>query len=100
VAIDLDDAGEELRAYKVIKSIYPQVTLKAPNQTVDFLFDGIDYSGQGSTWSTSVTYRPDTGYKVDTRESGRYLAWRMETNDLNDFEISGFDADVVSTGRR
>lgn len=100
VSIDLDDAGEELRAYKVIKSLYPQVSLKAPDQTVDFKFDGVDYSGQSVVWSTQVTYRPDTGYKVDTREAGRYLAWRMDTNDYNDFEISGFDADVVSTGRR
>lgn len=100
IAVDLDDTGEELRAYKVIKSIYPQVNVLAPNQTIAFKFDGVDYPGTSVTWSTQVNFTPTTGYKVDTRESGRYLAWRIDTTDNNDFEISGFDLDVVSTGRR
>lgn len=100
IGIDLDESGDELRAYKVIKSIYPQVNIKAPGQTVDFQFSGTAYPNAPVTWSASVNYTPVTGYKVDTREGGRYLAWRMTTNDNNDFEISGFDAAVVSTGRR
>ena len=100
IAIDLDDTGEELRSYKVIKSIYPQVEITAPSQTVDFKFDGVEFPGSSVTWSTQVSFTPITGYKVDTRENGRYLAWRMDTNDYNDFEVSGFDLDVVTTGRR
>lgn len=100
IAVDLDDTGEELRAYKVIKSIYPQVEITAPNQTVNFKFDGVEFPGSSVTWSTQTSFSPTTGYKVDTRENGRYLAWRMDTNDYNDFEISGFDLDVVTTGRR
>lgn len=100
VAIDLDDTGEELRAYKVIKSIYPQVETRVAAQSVDFKFDGVEFPGSTVSWSTQVGFTPPTSYKVDTRESGRYLAWRIDTNDLNDFEFSGFDIDVVSTGRR
>jgi hypothetical protein len=100
IAIDLDDTGEELRAYKVIKSIYPQVEVRAPSQTVDFKFDGVEFPGSSVTWSTQVSFTPNSGYKVDTRENGRYLAWRMESTDNNDFEVSGFDLDVVTTGRR
>ena len=100
IAVDLDDTGEELRAYKVIKSIYPQVNIKSQNQTITFKFDGVEFPGSSTSWGTQVSFTPASGYKVDTRESGRYLAWRMDTTDLNDFEISGFDLDVVSTGRR
>jgi hypothetical protein len=100
IAIDLDDTGEELRAYKVIKSIYPQVEVRAPSQTVDFKFDGVEFPGSSVTWSTQVSFTPNSGYKVDTRENGRYLAWRMDSTDNNDFEVSGFDLDVVTTGRR
>lgn len=100
VGVDLDDSGEELRAYKVIKSIYPQINVKTPGQTVDVKFSGVTFGGNDFTWSTSTSFSPTSGYKIDTREGGRYLAWRVETNDYNDFELSGFDADVVSTGRR
>lgn len=100
IGIDLDDTGDELRTYKVIKSIYPQMNLTEPVQTVDFQFAGVSYPNATVSWSSSVSFTPTTGYKVDTREGGRYLAWRMTTNDYNDFELSGFDADVVSTGRR
>lgn len=100
IGIDLDDTGDELRTYKVIKSIYPQMNLVQPGQTVDFEFSGVAYPNATVSWSSPVSFTPVTGYKVDTREGGRYLAWRMTTNDYNDFELSGFDADVVSTGRR
>jgi len=100
VGVDLDDSGEEIRAYKVIKSIYPQINMKAPEQTIDVKFSGVALNGADITWSTATSYNPDTDYKIDTREGGRYLAWRVETNDYNDFELSGFDASVVSTGRR
>lgn len=100
VAIDLDDTGEELRAYKVIKSIYPQIETRVALQSVDFKFDGVDFPGTPVTWSTQVGFSPPTNYKVDTRESGRYLAWRIDTNDYNDFEFTGFDLDIVATGRR
>lgn len=100
VGIDLDETGDGIRTYKVIKSIYPQINLSQPNQTANFKFSGVAYQDASVTWSTAISFTPSTGYKVDTREGGRYLAWRVETNDYNDFELSGFDADVVSTGRR
>lgn len=100
IGIDLDDTGDELRTYKIIKSIYPQMNLLEPGQTVDFQFAGVAYPNATVSWAPSVSFSPVSGYKVDTREGGRYLAWRMTTNDYNNFELSGFDADVVSTGRR
>lgn len=100
IGIDMDDAGEELRAYKVIKSIYPQINVFDAGQTVDFEFSSTPYANAPFTWSSKVSHSPLDGYKVDTREGGRYLAYRLTTNDTNDFNFSGFDADVVSTGRR
>lgn len=100
VGVDLDESGEELRAYKVIKAIYPQINAKSPGQTVNVKFAGVNTSGANVSWSVSSSFNPMTDYKIDTREGGRYLSWRVETNDYNDFELSGFDASVVSTGRR
>lgn len=100
VGIDLDETGEEIRAYKVIKSIYPQLHVQNPDQTVNFKFAGFNYPDVSAAFTTSVTFNPNLGYKVDTREGGRYIAWQMTADDFYDFELSGFDADVVSTGRR
>lgn len=100
VGIDLDETGEEIRAYKVMTSIYPQMNVQNTDQSVNFKFTGVNFPDTTATFGSSVSFNPNTGYKVDTREGGRYIAWQMTSDDFYDFELSGFDATVVSTGRR
>jgi len=52
--------------------------------------------GDAQTLNTSVDY------KLDTRQGGRYLSYTMTVadGDNKDFALSGFDLDVVVTGRR
>lgn len=100
VGIDLDEAGNELRAYKVIKSIYPQLDSYGDG-SVTFRFRGTEYNDPVATFDTAsdITWTSGT-YKIDTREGGRYLAYKLSVAANTDFKFSGFDADVVSTGRR
>ena len=100
VGIDLDETGEEIRSYKVMTSIYPQLHVQNPDQTVNFKFAGVTFPDVTATFTDAKVFNPNTGYKVDTREGGRYIAWQMTSTDFYDFELSGFDASVVSTGRR
>lgn len=100
VGIDLDELQAELKSYKVIQALYPQIKTQNEDQSVLFEFSGGTTPLAPMTFNTSVSFNPTTNYKVDTREGGRYLGWRMTSDDYYDFELSGFDASVVSTGRR
>lgn len=100
VGVDLDEIQAELRQYKVINAIYPQVKCQNPDQTVKFQFAGTLYPEAASSFASTISYNPTNDYQINTREGGRYLSWRMTSDDYYDFELTGFDASVVSTGRR
>ena len=100
VGIDLDETGSELRSYKTIRSIYPQLESYGSG-SVNFKFNGTGYNEPEATFGSvdDVTWTSGT-YKIDTRAGGRYLAYKLTVAADTDFKFSGFDADIVSTGRR
>jgi hypothetical protein len=100
IGLDLDDSGLELRAYKQVKSIIPQAEFEASDGILTFQVGSSDLPLQAVSWSTSYDYRPDVDYKIDTRANGRYLAYRVSLNEIENFKFSGFDAEVLSLSRR
>jgi hypothetical protein len=100
IGVDLDEIQAGLNQYKVFRSIYPQVDTENNDQTLTFSFAGGSTPQASMSFTSSGNFTPITGYKVDTREGGRYLAWRMTSTDYADFQLSGFDIDVIATGRR
>jgi hypothetical protein len=100
IGIDLDETGEQLRAYKVIKTIYPQAKATGGTANISFSFGATEYNDLSPSYSTPVAFNPMTSHKVDVRTGGRYLAWKVTDSSLFSFELSGFDADVQATGRR
>jgi hypothetical protein len=97
--IDMDDSGEEIQSYKVIKAVFPQIE-DFDGSGVYLKFSGTLYSAATPTWSTEQNFDPETSYKVDTREGGRYLGWYLRCTATTDFRFTGFDADIQTTGRR
>jgi hypothetical protein len=97
--LDLDEMGEEIRAYKVMKAFYPQVE-DFGGLGCFFKFSGTLFNPTNPDWDTEQAYDPSTQYKCDTRAGGRYLAWHMRCELDKDFTFSGFDADIETTGRR
>lgn len=51
------------------------------------------------TWQTAQTYTIGTSNKIDSFASGRYLAYRVKSNDVKSWRIRSFDFDVVQQGR-
>lgn len=98
VGMDLDETGEELRAYKMIKSIYPQAQVE--DAEMYFSFGSTDYPHEGVAFETPQSFDPRSQYKVDTKQSGRYLSWRVTYDGTTNFKLTGFDMDAVATGRR
>jgi hypothetical protein len=97
--IDLDQIGSNLETYKGIRRLFPLVVI----------YDDIPLNVQvGSSmtptgtvvWGAPVSFNPNTDYKVDVRQGGRFLAVRFTAPQPVDFEIAGFDADIYTAGRR
>jgi hypothetical protein len=100
IGIDLDESGLPLTGYKNIRRIAPQFSTVASNKDFSVTFGAADFPNNVPSYEATQTYNSSLAYKIDSRASGRYLSYKIETPDNKDFAISGFDFDVVSTGRR
>ena len=101
VGIDLDEIQSELRGYKNISRIYPQAkTNNTDDTTLSFEFGSADRPNQAPNFQTAVAFDVNDDYKIDTRAAGRYLSYKLTISDQKDFEFSGFDLEVTTTGRR
>jgi len=102
IGIDLDEIREPLDGYKVVTRMLPQVaTRNSTNTTLTVEFGASDLPNNTPTYSTTTTFDIASDYKVDSRAAGRYLSYKFSKSpsDYADFEISGFDLDVTTTGR-
>ena len=102
LGIDLDGLGDsiELRGYKIIRSIYPQMRLDPASEAPEFTFGGSDYNVTAPTYSAGQTYDGIENYKLDYNTPGRYLAMQMTYDDYKEFSLTGLDLDLVVTGAR
>ena len=102
IGIDLDEIREPLDGYKVVTRMLPQVaTRNSTNTTLTVEFGASDLPNNTPTYSTTATFDIASDYKVDSRAAGRYLSYKFSKSpsDYADFELSGFDLDVTTTGR-
>lgn len=97
--IDLDEVGAPLRGWKNISSIIPQIWV-ARNLPVQIRVGSSQTPSGPVTWDPAMSFNPRTGYKVDTRTGGRYLALRVRVPQIVDFEVTGFDVEVLGGGDR
>jgi hypothetical protein len=98
--LDLDEVQAGLRGYKSIKTIVPQAEFEVTDGTFFWQLGATDLPGGPIVYATNYNYSPDTEYKIDTKVSGRYLAYKISTSDIENFRISGFDADIVILSKR
>lgn len=100
LGIDMDTDGVPLRSYKTITAVIPQAQLQNTSGTLNWEFGGADFPNAATVWRAETTFNPVTDYKMDMKVSGRYLGYRVYTDSINNFELSGFDAEVVSVSKR
>lgn len=93
IGITLDDPNR----VKTVKRLRPRVL--APSGTVlKFRVGGsMDVYGPIS-WSSQVTFTVGTDVSVDAFASGRYLAWRMDTDAAYSYRIEGMDVEFEPRG--
>lgn len=97
--IDLDQVGSDLTTYKMIRRMYPLVTI-FESVPIQIQIGGSNTPSGAVVWGPLITFDPSTQYKIDMRIGGRYLGVRFKIDAPVDFEIAGFDLDVSSAGRR
>lgn len=100
IGIDLDDAGGTIRNYKIITSITPQASFKSSTSYFTWKVGSADLPNSGVTWYSQQDYYPEQDYKLDMKVAGRYLGYRISTTDIENFSVSGFDAEIKEISRR
>lgn len=102
IGIDLDDPGTglPLRSYKTLMGVVPQASTNDPATAFLWQFGAADLPNSPVVYKDPISFNPSTDYKIDTKVSGRYLAYRVSTNSEDNFKLVGFDAEVVSTSKR
>jgi hypothetical protein len=97
--LDLDFMGKRLRQHMNISAIWPQIAMDNPSDCF-WDFGGSNNIGAAPTWSGPFTFDPTTEDKIDVRDSGKYLSYRFTCGGEGDFQLSGFDVQLVIRGRR
>lgn len=99
VGIDLDVAGLPLANFKLCRNVDPLAFIYR-NVPVTFQVGAAEVPQELPLYGAIQLFNPNTQYRINTRAAGRYLSIRMGVEALADFEVSGFDLDVISQGRR
>lgn len=99
--IDLDALPDQLKNYKVISCIYPEGSMELLTDSMVFQFATKDHAGSpNNPYDDGQGYNAGTDYKLDYRSPGRFVAMKITFAGYGRFSLSGFDIDMVTTGRR
>lgn len=98
--LDLDELGLAVRDYKHIRGVMPQMKMFDPLKNTLWRLGGQSTIDDTVRYSSYKTFNPRNKYKIDGKIGGRYLSYEISMTDTSDFELSGFDLDVVSIGKR
>jgi hypothetical protein len=99
--IDLDELNVDLKGYKTLASIYPQVRLGSGAANLMINAGSSDSFNVPATFP--VGYQPYNGAdlnKLDFNVAGRYLSLRIQFADYKEITIAGFDLDIKVTAKR
>lgn len=97
--IDLDSTGKNLTQYVHLQAIWPQMSAQFPAETY-WQFGANDFVNDEPYWSLETSFDPRTETKIDIREAGKYLGYRFGCSGIGDFQLTGFDVQLVTRGRR
>lgn len=100
--IDLDEVGVDLKAYKLLRTVYPQARVDTSGGQMLQIAVGAsdDTNSDTPTYGDWQPYDGKEFYKVDVNTAGRWLALKLQWNDYREFSITGFDLDLMTTGHR
>jgi hypothetical protein len=100
--IDLDELGVDMKAYKLLRTVYPQARVNTSGGHALQIAVGTsdDTNSNDPTYGDWQPYDGQQNYKVDVNAAGRWLALKLKWEDYREFSITGFDLDLLTTGHR
>lgn len=98
--LDMDEIQAGLRGYKTIRGIQPQAEFEVSDGKFYWQLGATDLPGGAIVYSTNYYFNPSTDYQISSKVSGRYLAYKISTDNIENFRISGFDMDALVISRR
>jgi len=90
------DFGDNLN-YKFISRVVPHFIGEG---TVNLYIGTESRQGEGVRWSSPVTFTIDEDYKADFRESGRYIAFKIESDSSTQWNLTGYTLEYTESGER
>jgi hypothetical protein len=99
IALDNNQVST-LRGYKLIQSMVPQMSFEDSSGSFDVSVGCADLVRQTPDYKFKTSFNPSQDYKIDMMVAGRYLAYKISTDSISNFQISGFDFDVKALSRR
>ena len=100
IGIDLDEMQLPLTGYKNIRKMVPQFSTLSSDKTFNVSMGAADLASDVPVYDQTYNFDTSSEYKIDSRSAGRYLSYKIQTDTKKDFTISGFDFDVIATGKR
>jgi hypothetical protein len=97
--VSLSGNGAPLRSFKQVRSLMPTARLFTAGPLTISL-GAAEHPADLPNYSTTQTYNPTGQYVIDSRASGRYLAIRIDAPVACDWDITGFDMEIISAGNR
>ena len=98
--ITLNEQGQpDHTSVKRISSIWPKMSINGSDFINVYLGTQMSTEG-GISWSSPVSFNPDSQTKVSVRGTGKFYAVRFEsTTDMN-WELDGYSIEVSNVGKR
>ena len=97
--MSLSGNGLPLKEFKRVRAINP--ALRVTNgYTVQFSVGAAEVTQTLPNYGTAMSFDPTSNYHIDSRASGRFIAIRLDAPTLCEWDMTGFDADVVGGGKR
>ena len=100
IGIDMDEQGSGLKNYKLITCIVPQASFDSTESSFNWKVGATDLPNGAITYYSDQTFYPEQDYQLQMKVAGRYLAYRVGTTDVENFRLSGFDAEIREISRR
>jgi hypothetical protein len=99
IGIDLDAQGKNLTQYMHLQAIWPQMSAERPDECF-WQFGATDIGNIEPVWSLPATFDHRSETRIDVNEAGKYLGYRFQCGGTSDFQLSGFDVQLITRGRR
>ena len=98
--LTLDESGRpNQNVVKRISAIYPNMAISSTNEINVYIGTQMTTEG-GITWSSPVTFNPNTQSKVSVRGTGKLYAVKFESNTDLSWELDSYAIDVKNVGSR